>query len=98
MGSDGTIACRDTSAGAGAVQRDCCCSASHSMEAFAETVLVGCGLRRCSSAAALRRYSSKMFWPGKGVLSVPERRELVTLWREPHLMTDPWIEELARSG
>src|ERR1700730_9445803 len=41
-----------------AVQPDFFCSASHSIEPGAYTVLVGCGLRRCSGASASRWYHS----------------------------------------
>jgi hypothetical protein len=41
-----------------AVQPDFFCSASHSIEPGAYTVLVGCGLSRCSAASAFRRYNS----------------------------------------
>jgi hypothetical protein len=41
-----------------AVQPDFFCSASHSIEPGAYTVLVGCGLSRCAAASASRRYNS----------------------------------------
>jgi hypothetical protein len=46
--------------GAGAVQRDSLCSASHSMEPIDDVVWVGCGLSRCSAASAFRRYNSNI--------------------------------------
>ncbi len=53
---------------------------SSGSEPGAYTVLVGCGLRRCSAASASRRKSSYMFWPMKGVLNQSRNCAVESAW------------------
>jgi hypothetical protein len=63
------------------VQRDFFCSANHSMESFAYTVLVGCGFWRCSAASAY-------------LGSVPAGRLAIVGWQRRAVVLVPWGSSL----